>query len=94
MHTMHPHKFQSSANHKLLESTQNAQPVFKKVIKHFLSHNQMIWFILSSLLDFAISDSEEDAIDVNDNQEVLEIAEDKKNSLKFMKMMCIYFLMF
>ena len=50
--------------------------------------------IFSSLLDFAISDSEEDAIDVNDNKEVLEVAEDKKNSLKFMKMMCIFFLIF
>ena len=91
------HKVQYSANHELLESTRNAEPVFKKVIQHFSSHNLfvlVIWFIFSSLLDFAISDSEEDAIDVNDNQEVLEVAEDKKNSLKFMKMMCIFFLFF
>ena len=64
-------------------TTRNAKPVFKKVIQHFSSHNLfvlVIWFIFSSFLDFAISDFEEDAIDVKDNQEVVEVAENKKNS--------------
>ena len=78
-------------------TTRDAEPVFKKVIQHFSSHNLFVLmnrFIFSSFLDFAISDFEEDAIDVKDNQDVVEVAKDKKNSLKFMKMMCIYFLIF
>ena len=40
------HKVQYSANHELLESTRNAEPVFKKVIQHFSSHNLFVLLVI------------------------------------------------
>ena len=40
------HKVQYHANHELLESTLNAEPVLKKVIQHFSSHNLFMLLVI------------------------------------------------